>query len=352
MIGKLKTFLLAALLAAFSGAVGAQFTQNTGYFAAGAASGGDSTITSGTTATSGCTAGGVLYSASNLVVCNDTDLTFNGTTLTATGLTVTNAPTFSALTATRIPIAGTAGLLGDNAGLTWPGTAGATLVLAGGTAVTDVAAFSLTRTNNDASVATGVKWTFTDTSSAAGFLPFQILGGAAGTTNLISVGKTGTVTAPKFKITGDSVEAAADLYLDSLGASSVNLRANGAVVLSVTNGGLLRLNTTAFMSTTAPTIASGGCTSPTVTNANGTARVQIDVGTSCSGSQPIVATFPAATTGWTCYARNVTNGATSAPRQTGAISTTSVTITNFAATTGLAAAWTDGDDVEVSCLGG
>ena len=72
--------------------------------------------------------------------------------------------------------------------------AGEGFAITAGTATTDVAALSVTRTNNNAAVATGVKFAFTDTTSAAGFLPFQILGEASGTTNLLSIGKTGTVT--------------------------------------------------------------------------------------------------------------------------------------------------------------
>src|ERR1035438_8018839 len=46
-------------------------------------------------------------------VLSVTAVTINGTA-TAGGLTVTAAPTFSALTAGRIPYAGTAGLIGDS----------------------------------------------------------------------------------------------------------------------------------------------------------------------------------------------------------------------------------------------
>lgn len=74
-----------------------------------------------------------------------------------------------------------------------PSTAGAGPVIAAGTATTDVAALSVTRTNNNAAVATGVKFAFTDTTSAAGFLPFQVLGGAAAATNLLSVSKSGDI---------------------------------------------------------------------------------------------------------------------------------------------------------------
>lgn len=106
-----------------------------------------------------------------------------------------------------------------------------------------------------------------------------------------------------------------------------------------------------IISGTAPTLASGGCTTPTAVTSNGTAAFSVGVGTSCSGSQPLVFTLPAAATGWQCHARNATNAATSVAAQSSAVSTTSVTITNYARTTGLAAAWTDSDVVVVSCMG-
>ena len=70
-------------------------------------------------------------------------------------------------------------------------TDGEGVFISAGTATTDVAALSITRTNNNAAVATGVKWTFTDTTSAAGFLPFQILGTSSGAANLFKVTKDG-----------------------------------------------------------------------------------------------------------------------------------------------------------------
>lgn len=183
-------------------------------------------------------------------------------------------------------------------------TAGQGFTLTGGTATTDVGLITATRTNNNAAVATGVKWTFTDTSSAAGFLPFQILSGSAGTTNVFSVPKEG----------GFAVKA------------------------KVVSG-------------TAPTLASGGCTTPTAVTDNGTAAFSVGVGTSCSGSQPLVFTLPAATTGWQCTARNQTSPAGSSPAMSSTVSTTSVTITNYSRTLGTAAAWTDADVVVVSCMG-
>jgi len=54
--------------------------------------------------------------------------------------------------------------------------------------------FSVVATVNNANVDQGVRFVFTDTSSAAGFLPFQVLGGAAGATNLFKVAKDGNTT--------------------------------------------------------------------------------------------------------------------------------------------------------------
>ena len=64
------------------------------------------------------------------------------------------------------------------------------------------AALSVVRTNNNAAVDTGVVFKFTDTSSAAGFLPFQVLGGASATTNLLKVSKAGVVDAPAYSVAG------------------------------------------------------------------------------------------------------------------------------------------------------
>ena len=68
--------------------------------------------------------------------------------------------------------------------------------------MTDVAALTVTRTNNNAAVLRGVQFAFTDTTSAAGFMAFQVLGGAAAATNLLSVSKAGLVDAPAYAVAG------------------------------------------------------------------------------------------------------------------------------------------------------
>ena len=77
------------------------------------------------------------------------------------------------------------------------GTAGSGFYITAGTAITDVNALSLTQTWNAAGVAfTGLKFTITDTASAASALAMQILGGASGTTNLFKIDKAGGLTTP------------------------------------------------------------------------------------------------------------------------------------------------------------
>lgn len=109
--------------------------------------------------------------------------------------------------------------------MTFGSTAGLGPSITAGTATTPVHGFSVTQIGNAAGAAlalfsgtwnnaasdTGVKIAITDTSSAAGSLPFQVLGGAAGTTNLLSLSKAGyfitpsTVDAGNFKNWRDGV---------------------------------------------------------------------------------------------------------------------------------------------------
>jgi hypothetical protein len=100
---------------------------------------------------------------------------------------------------------------------------------------------------------------------------------------------------------------------------------------------------------TAPTIASGFCTSPAILSNNGTYGFQIQIGTSCAGSVGVV-TMPAAVHGWICKAENESATANNAVAQT-SYTTTSITLTNFSRTTGFAANWSAADVIEVMCTG-
>lgn len=123
------------------------------------------------------------------------------------------------------------------------------------------------------------------------------------------------------------------------GADTLNIK--GAVY---NNGGLV-------WSPTAPTIASGGCTTgsaQSVSQANGTAAFEITLGGATCGST-ITLTLPAAAHKWVCDAHDITTPASNTVEQSAAASTTSVVLTNYARTTGLAANFTGADVLAVKC---
>jgi hypothetical protein len=104
--------------------------------------------------------------------------------------------------------------------------------------------------------------------------------------------------------------------------------------------------TNLVMSTTAPT-ATTFCTSPSIVANNGTAAFTINVGTSCATSTGTI-TMPAATTGWVCDFHDVTTPASYKPEQTGG-TTTTVTLTNYSRTTGVAANWVASSVIRAQC---
>jgi hypothetical protein len=101
---------------------------------------------------------------------------------------------------------------------------------------------------------------------------------------------------------------------------------------------------------TAPTIAGSGCggSAASILVNNGTAAFKIGVGSTPSSACTI--TMPAATTGWNCSATDITTDSTSVflQKQTGAESTTSVTITNYN-DTATATAFVASDVLKVIC---
>ena len=94
-------------------------------------------------------------------------------------------------------------------GLTFGGSAAGTgLAIAAGTATTNnnANALNISQTWNAAGVTFAhEKHVITDTASAAGSLALQYLGGAAGTTNLLSVNKDGLVTTGSSVVVGGNV---------------------------------------------------------------------------------------------------------------------------------------------------
>jgi hypothetical protein len=111
------------------------------------------------------------------------------------------------------------------------------------------------------------------------------------------------------------------------------------------------LNTTnVLISPTAPTIAGAGCggSAASIVVSNSTAAFKINVGTAPGSACTI--TMPAATTGWNCFATDITTNSTTQllVKQTGAESTTSVTLTNFS-DVAAASAFTANDILKVAC---
>lgn len=108
-----------------------------------------------------------------------------------------------------------------------------------------------------------------------------------------------------------------------------------------------------LMSTTAPTIASGGCTTgsvQSVSSNNGTAAFHITLGGATCGSS-ITLTMPSATNaGWVCDAHDKTTPAGNS-LDTQDTSKTAVVITNYSRTTGLATNFTGADVLSVKCIG-
>lgn len=129
-------------------------------------------------------------------------------------------------------------------------------------------------------------------------------------------------------------------------ASSLFTIYDNGIRLTLDAAGNIDFNQHLFANGTAITIASGGCTSPAVTESSGTASFEITIGSSCSGSQPLVLTFATAPDGWVCHADDITHPAQI--HQT-AYGTTSVTLTNYPLAGGAAQAWTAADVVVGMC---
>lgn len=97
---------------------------------------------------------------------------------------------------------------------------------------------------------------------------------------------------------------------------------------------------------TAPTLGSGWGTGATIT-ANGTMAFKVVVGT--GGSNAGTINLPTATNGWIVFAQDVTSGSSLFLQQTSS-TTTSVTLTSFGITTGLASPMSAGDVILISAF--
>jgi Pectate lyase superfamily protein len=111
------------------------------------------------------------------------------------------------------------------------------------------------------------------------------------------------------------------------------------------------LNGTLLLSSAAPTIASGGCTTgstQSISANNGAAAFAITLGGATCGTT-ITLTLASAAHGWVCDAHDITTPASNKIEQSAGGSATAVTLTNYVRTTGVAGNFTAADVIAVKC---
>lgn len=138
------------------------------------------------------------------------------------------------------------------------------------------------------------------------------------------------------------------------GALSIAVAGDFPTLNQSTSGNAATATTLAaplLISRTAPTVSSGFGTSPTISANNGTAAFRVNVGTGGSATAGIVG-LPTATTGWNCYANDITAAAAHVAYNTvqTASSTTTATLENQTKSSGAAVAWAASDILAVSCF--
>lgn len=111
-----------------------------------------------------------------------------------------------------------------------------------------------------------------------------------------------------------------------------------------------QINGKTSTSATAPTIASGFGTSPSIVTPNGTSTFQVNVGTGGVATSGII-TMPAATTGWNCSVNDASAPQAGAVTYSASTSTTSITLTNYTLATGVSLAWAASEVLSLICVG-
>ena len=112
---------------------------------------------------------------------------------------------------------------------------GTDLTLTSGTVTSSSPVFSWTQTWNNSGVTfKGVRYVITDTASASGSLAVEVLGGASGTTPLMSVTKGGLIQAGDGSTLGGTANTA--FFRDVGGAANIGISGSG--VLTITSSQL------------------------------------------------------------------------------------------------------------------
>jgi len=196
----------------------------------------------------------------------------------------------------------------------------------------------------------GVTGATTDSMIVRGVADVQI---AAGSSTIVS-----TFSSTGLSVTGTTSSTAFSGPLTGNVTGNVSGTAatvTGAAQSAITSVGTLTgLSSSSYkdgagnliISSTAPAIASGFGTSPSIL-ANNTAAFQVTVGTATSTTYYGTLTMPAAPNGWVCNVQNVSTPTISS-RQT-ASSTTSVSISDFSSSTNNLIQWLTGDVLLFQC---
>jgi hypothetical protein len=163
-------------------------------------------------------------------------------------------------------------------------TAGRGPAVAAGTATTDVAALSVTRTNNNAAVATGVQIAYTDTLSSPSFLPFQVLGGAAGTTNLFGIQKTGALSLPGGAVATPQIHGDGTIVNGATTGIFWPAAGNGQMGFSSHTGQIAEVRSTGFMVGAAGLLFGANFGGGEDTNLNRISAGIVGCGTGAAGS--------------------------------------------------------------------
>lgn len=157
---------------------------------------------------------------------------------------------------------------------------------------------------------------------------------------LIKGGGAGACVAAS-SITDSGSTIAATEQISASGGFTTGATVQAGLISNQTNG-------RAVFSGVAPTISSGFGGTPSIVAVNGTGAFTVNVGTGGSASSGVIG-MPTATTGWSCAV--APNGAPQAAAVTYSTptSTSSITLTNYTLTTGIALGWTASEVLQVSC---
>jgi hypothetical protein len=164
---------------------------------------------------------------------------------------------------------------------------------------------TLTQTWNAGGVTfEGIKFTITDTASASASLAMQILGGAAGTTNLLSVTRLGVLTAASSVISGGNISTVAGgnyvwttrSLLNSPTDGTISAGSNAGTGFTALNLGPLTGNTVngtlsiSQVTTIINMATATGAGTGTITSANTALPVGLILGVSCRVSPALAGT--------------------------------------------------------------